>query len=111
MKKYRKKKKMNFAKKVWVLMEPFHRQLYLILFVTTLFETVRMGGPYIFGKILDLLIKSHGLISVQTALTIIIGLAGIRVVSLIIDYLNDIFVVRMLWQIEHYMSTKTFAKY
>lgn len=107
----RKQKKMNFAKKVWILMEPFHRQLWAILVITTVFETLRMGSPYIFGKILDLLIKSKGLISPETALYIIAGLAGVRFMSLLIDYVTDIFIVRMVWGIEHYVSTQTFAKY
>lgn len=112
MKQYkRKRKKMSFAKKVWLLMEPFHKQLFIILAITTLFETVRMGGPFIFGKILDLLIKTKGLITPETALVVIAGLAGVRVVSLAIDYLTDIFIVKLLWGIEHYISRQTFAKY
>ncbi len=70
-----------------------------------------MGGPFIFGRILDLLIRTKGLVSVETALTVVIGLAGVRLVSLIIDYLTDIFIFRMLWGLEHYISTKAFSKY
>ena len=53
--------------------------------VTIIFQVVRMAGPYIFGKILDLLITTGGLLTFQTAFFVVGGLIGVRILSLIID--------------------------
>ncbi len=106
----RSKKKMNFVQKIWHLMKPFHKELYYIVFITILFQTVRMGSPYIFGKILDLLISTKGLLSFSSVAYVIGGLIGIRVLSLILDYISDIVVVMLLWKSEQYISRKTFNK-
>ncbi len=106
----RSRKKMNFIQKVWKLMAPFHRDLYLIVLITVLFQVVRMAGPYIFGKILDLLISTKGLLTFQTAAFVIGGLIGVRILSLVIDYLIDIVLVRLLWKSEQYVSRATFNK-
>ena len=108
--KSKRKKKMNFIQKVWRLMTPFHRDLYLIFVVTIAFETIRMGGPFLFGKILDLLIKSNGFLSLNTALFVIGGLISVRLLSLVIDYLTDFAIVNLLWRSEQYISNATFNK-
>jgi ABC-type multidrug transport system fused ATPase/permease subunit len=104
------KRKMNFFTKLWKLLEPFHKGFFVIAFMSALFEIARMGGPFIFAMILDLLIKTKGLISVQTGLYIIAGLVGVRLFSLVIDYLTDIAIFRLLFRVENYISTKAFAK-
>lgn len=91
-------------------MKPFHRDLYVIVLITIVFQVVRMGSPYLFGKILDLLITSQGLLNLQTAAFVIGGLIGVRVLSLIMDYLIDIVLVRLLWKSEQYVSRQTFNK-
>ena len=91
-------------------MKPFHRDFYLIISVTIVFQVVRMAGPYIFGKILDLLISTKGLLTFQTAAFVIGGLIGVRILSLIIDYAVDIILVRLLWKSEQYVSRATFNK-
>lgn len=101
---------MNFIQKIWSLLKPFHRDFYSIILITTVFQIVRMGGPYIFGKILDLLISTKGLLTLQTAAVVIGGLIGVRVLSLAIDYLIDIVLVRLLWKSEQYVSRQTFNK-
>lgn len=101
---------MNFIQKIWRLLAPFHRELYVILILTAVFEVVRMGGPYLFGRILDLLIKSGGLLTVQSAAYVVAGLAGIRLISLIIDYVTDVVIMRTVWKSEHYLSTTAFNK-
>lgn len=106
----RSKKKMNFVQKIWLLMKPFHRDFYNIVGITIIFQVVRMAGPYIFGKILDLLISTKGLLTFQTAAFVIGGLIGVRVLSLVIDYLIDIVLVRLLWKSEQYVSRATFNK-
>ncbi|MDO8488828.1 MAG: ABC transporter ATP-binding protein, partial [Candidatus Omnitrophota bacterium] len=106
----RSKKKMNFLQKIWLLLKPFHRDFYSIVIITTVFQIVRMGGPYIFGKILDLLISTKGLLTFQSGAFVVGGLIGIRVLSLIIDYLIDIVLVRLLWKSEQYVSRETFNK-
>lgn len=103
-------KKMNFIQKVWLLMKPFHRDFYAIVLITIIFQIVRMGGPFLFGKILDLLISTKGLLNLQTAILVIGGLIGIRVLSLVIDYLIDIVLVGLLWKSEQYVSRATFNK-
>lgn len=109
-KKRRKMNKRGFIQKVWYLLVPFHKELLGITIITAAFETVRMGGPYIFGKILDLLINTNGNINTQTALYIVGGLAGVRLLSLIIDYITDILIIRLLWRSEQHVSTVAFSK-
>ena len=106
----RSRKKMNFMQKIWHLMKPFQRDFYLIVSITVVFQIVRMAAPYIFGKILDLLISTKGLLNFQTAIYVVGGLVGVRVLSLIIDYLIDIVIVRLLWKSEQYVSRQTFNK-
>lgn len=69
-----------------------------------------MAGPFMFGKILDLLISSKGLLTFQTAAFVIGGLIGVRVLSLVIDYVIDVVLVRLLWKSEQYISRATFNK-
>lgn len=109
---YRKKNntRMNFVQKIWLLLTPFHKDLYSIVLITTFFQVVRMAGPFIFGKILDLLIATNGLLTLQTAAIVIGGLVGVRVLSLMIDYALDIVLVRLLWKSEQYVSRETFNK-
>ena len=110
LKKKRKKQEMSFVKKVWRLLKPFHRQLYFIFAVTIFFEIIRMGGPYLFGRILDLLVKSNGVITLETALYVLAGLAGVRIISMIIDYIADWLILYLLFDTERYMSTLAFEK-
>ncbi len=91
-------------------MKPFHRDFYHIVLITTIFQIVRMAGPYFFGKILDLLISTNGLLNFQTAVYVIGGLIGVRILSLIIDYLIDIVLVGLLWKSEQFVSRQTFNK-
>lgn len=91
-------------------MKPFHRDFYNIVLITVIFQIVRMAGPYIFGKILDLLISTNGLLTFQTAVFVVGGLIGVRILSLIIDYLIDIVLVGLLWKSEQYVSRQTFNK-
>lgn len=101
---------MNFVSKVWRLLAPFHKQLYLITFITVLYELVRMAGPFFFGKILDLLVSTKGLISIETALTIVLGLAAIRVFYLTIDVFADIVIAKTSVGIDKIVSTGAFSK-
>jgi len=100
----------EFVQKVWRLMKPFHTHMYQILVITAVFQTVRMGGPYLFGKILDLLVKAQGVITLETALWVLGGLAGVRVISLIIDYITDYVIIQLLIKTESLISTKSFSK-
>lgn len=104
------KKNMKFIYKVWCLMAPFHHTLFLILGITAMFEIIRMGGPYLFGKILDLLIQSKGLLTTETIIYIVGTLVGVRLLSLIIDYITDLVIVRLIWDSEKYISTTSFNK-
>ncbi|MBI2314806.1 ABC transporter ATP-binding protein [Candidatus Daviesbacteria bacterium] len=106
----RSKKRMNFIQKIWLLMKPFHRDFYSIVAITVVFQVVRMIAPYLFGKILDLLISTKGLLTFKAAALVVGGLIGIRVLSLVIDYLIDIVLVRLLWKSEQYVSRQTFNK-
>lgn len=108
--KRKKMKKLGFFAKLWKLLSPFHKGFLLITIFTTLFEVARMGGPYIFAKILNLLVITNGMISVQTALLIVGGLIGVRLISLVIDYLTDIFIFRLLFRVENYISNTAFSK-
>ncbi len=112
MKKYGKRnvRRMNFIQKIWLLLKPFHKDLYSIVSITVVFQVVRMAGPFIFGKILDLLISTKGLLTFQTAVIVIGGLVSVRILSLIIDYVMDIVLVRLLWKSEQYISRETFNK-
>lgn len=106
----RSKKHMNFAQKMWRLLRPFHKDLYWILFVTAIFESLVMVGPFLFGKILDLLISTGGELTVKTILMVISGLAGVRLIVLLSDYVTDIIIVRLLWRAERFVSSVTFSK-
>lgn len=110
LKKDRKKTKVNFVIKVWRLLEPFHRDFKIIFVLTLLFEIVRMIGPYIFSRILDLIIKSNGIISVQTALFVVGGLIGVRVLALLIDIVADFTIARVSIAIDRFTATKAFEK-
>jgi ATP-binding cassette, subfamily B, bacterial len=101
---------MDFIKKVWRLMKPFHRNLFWLLLVTVLFELGILAGPFVFGKILDLLIASKGLLSFDTAVLVIGGLVGIRLFTLAMDYIRDILIVRLLWRSERHISTLAYNK-
>lgn len=101
---------MNFVQKIWLLLKPFHRDFYSIVLITIVFQIVRMAAPFLFGKILDLLILSKGLLNLQTAIYVIGGLIGVRILSLAIDYLIDIVLVGLLWKSEQFVSRQTFNK-
>lgn len=101
---------MNILQKIWLLLKPFHRDFYSIVAITIVFQVVRMAAPYLFGKILDLLISTNGLLTFKAAVFVIGGLIGIRLLSLVIDYLIDIVLVRLLWKSEQYVSRQTFNK-
>lgn len=103
-------KKMNFVQKIWRLMTPFHGGFYGIFLITATFELLRMGGPYLFGKILDLLVQTKGLLTLQTGLYVVGGLAGVRLVAIVIDYFTDITIARVLWKAEQHVSTSAFNK-
>ncbi|OGE31506.1 hypothetical protein A2631_00075 [Candidatus Daviesbacteria bacterium RIFCSPHIGHO2_01_FULL_44_29] len=110
MRQSKKVKSFNLVQKIWFILRPFHRAFLGIFIITAFFETIRLGGPYLFGRILDLLITSKGQLSLQVAAAVIAGLAGIRVISLIIDYLTDISIFRLLYQAEHFVSKASFSK-
>ncbi len=101
---------MNFIQKIWILLKPFHRDFYNIVAITTVFQIVRMAGPYFFGKILDLLINTKGLLTFETAVYVVGGLIGVRVLSLVMDYLIDVVLVGLLWKSEQFVSRQTFNK-
>src|SRR3989344_146939 len=105
-----KKVSTNFIPKVWRLLAPFKKDFYRILAITALFETIRLGGPYLFGKILDLLVRTKGILSLETALWVVGGLAGVRFLSILIDYITDYVIIKLLINIETHMSTRAFAK-
>jgi ABC-type multidrug transport system fused ATPase/permease subunit len=102
--------KMNFVQKVWKLLKPFHKTLYLILAITLVFEIIRQGGPWIFGKILDLLVQTGGNLTVENALLIVAGLAGVRLLTLFIDYSRDLVIELMLLKEHHHIATTAFSK-
>lgn len=101
---------MNLIQKIWFLLLPFHRDFYNIALITAVFQIVRMAGPYFFGKILDLLITSNGLLAFKTAAYVVGGLIGVRILSLVMDYLIDIVLVGLLWKSEQFVSRQTFNK-
>lgn len=102
--------RLEFIKKVWRLLKPFHRQLYLLSFVTALFELGILAGPFVFGKILDLLIATNGILSFEMAALVIGGLVGIRLFTLTMDYIRDVVIVRLLWKSERHISTLAYNK-
>lgn len=106
----RSKKRMSFIEKIWVLLKPFHKDFFVVVIITVVFQVVRMAAPYMFGKILDLLISSDGLLSLQTGAIVIGGLIGIRILSLVFDYLMDVILVGLLWKSEQFVSRSTFNK-
>src|SRR3989344_6162956 len=106
----RSRKRMNFIQKVWALMAPFHKELYFIAVISAIFESLVMAGPFFFCKILDLLIKSNGVLTAETLLFVVAGLAGVRLFVLLTDYLTDIFIVRLAWRAERYIGATTFSK-
>ncbi|MBI2011242.1 ABC transporter ATP-binding protein [Candidatus Daviesbacteria bacterium] len=101
---------MEFVKKVWKLLNPFHKRLYFIFFITVIFEAVRLTGPYLFGKILDLLVATKGLITIETAIVVLAGLGGVRVISLVIDHLADWIILNFLIKTERFISTSAYKK-
>lgn len=101
---------MDFIKKVWRLLEPFHKNLFLLTFITVLFELGILAGPFVFGKILDLLIATNGILSFQTAALVIGGLVAIRLFTLVMDYIRDVVTVRLLWRSEQHVSTLAYNK-
>lgn len=101
---------MDFIKKVWRLLRPFHKNLLVLSIVTALFELGILAGPFVFGKILDLLIATNGLLSFQTALLVIGGLVGVRLFTLAMDYIRDVIIVRLLWRSERHISTIAYNK-
>lgn len=101
---------MNFVHKIWLLLYPFRRDFWVIALITVVFQVVRMAGPFLFGKILDLLISSGGSLNIKTAAYIVGGLIGVRVFSLIMDYVVDIVIVGLLWKAEQFVSRQTFNK-
>lgn len=103
-------KRMEFIRKVWVLITPFHKDIYFIFAITTCFEIIRMGGPFLFGKILDLLVNSKGLISYDTAIFVVLGLAGVRIISLIIDHTTDWVILNLLIRSERHIATSAYKK-
>lgn len=99
-----------FLLKMWRLLRAFHRQLFVVFGVTLLFEAVRPGGPFLLGKIFDLIYSTQGRVSLRTGVMIIGLLVTIRVVSLSIDYVLDILIARLLWRAEKHISTESFSK-
>lgn len=105
-----KKTKLNFVFKLWKLLKPFHKDLYILVGMTALFELFLLSGPFIFGKILDLLIATNGLLTMRTAIIVVGGLAGSRFITMFIDYIVDILIVRLLWRSERYIQTASYDK-
>lgn len=108
-----KRKGMNqksLAQRIWYILKPFHKRFIGIFLITASFETIRLGGPFLFSRILDLLISTKGHLNLQTAVAVILGLAGIRVISLIIDYLTDVSIFSLLYKAELYVSRISFSK-
>lgn len=106
----KKNNNMNFIRKVWILMAPFHKDLYILTIVTTFMELFLLSGVFIYGKILDLLTASGGLINLKTALMVVGGLATARLLTMILDYLADVLIVKLLWKSERYLQTQAYEK-
>lgn len=101
---------MSFLHKVWWLLKPFHKHFYIIFLITAIFEAIRMAGPFFFGRILDLLVKSEGLLTFETAFYVVLGLAGVRITAQIIDYIADLIILRFLFDTEKFISTAAYEK-
>jgi ABC-type multidrug transport system fused ATPase/permease subunit len=110
MRKLTRKMNTNFIRKIWILMAPFHKDLYILITVTTFMELFLLSGIFIYGKILDLLTSTKGAISLQTAFLVIGGLATARLLTMLLDYLADILIVKLLWKSEHYIQTQAYEK-
>jgi ABC-type multidrug transport system fused ATPase/permease subunit len=106
----KKNNNMNFIRKVWILMAPFHKDLYILTIVTTFMELFLLSGVFIYGRILDLLTASGGLINLKTALMVVGGLATARLLTMILDYLADVLIVKLLWKSERYLQTQAYEK-
>lgn len=91
-------------------MKPFHKDFYHIVLITIVFQIFRMAAPFLFGKVLDLLITTNGALDWKTAGFIVAGLIGVRVLSLVMDYAIDIVVVFLLWKGEQFISRQSFNK-
>ena len=101
---------MIFIRKIWLLLVPFHRDLYILAIVTAFMELFLLAGIFIYGKILDILTAAKGAISWETALMVIGGLAAARLITMLLDYLADILVVKLLWKSEHHIQTVAYEK-
>lgn len=91
-------------------MAPFHKDLYILAVVTTFMELFLLSGIFIYGKILDLLTSTGGAITFQAALLVIGGLATARLLTMLLDYLADILIVKLLWKSEHHIQTVAYEK-
>jgi ATP-binding cassette, subfamily B, bacterial len=101
---------MDFLRKLLRLLQPFYKQLILLGVITLFFEVGILAGPFVFGKILDILIATNGLITFETAVYVIGGLVVIRLFTLVMDYIRDILIVRLLWRSERHISTIAYNK-
>lgn len=110
LKKQNKQKNMVFIRKIWLLLVPFHRDLYILAIVTAFMELFLLAGIFIYGKILDILTAAKGAISWETALMVIGGLAAARLITMLLDYLADILIVKLLWKSEHHIQTVAYEK-
>ena len=110
LKKQNKQKNMIFVRKIWLLLVPFHRDLYILAIVTAFMELFLLAGIFIYGKILDILTAAKGAISWETALMVIGGLAAARLLTMLLDYLADILIVKLLWKSEHHIQTVAYEK-
>ncbi len=100
----------SFVGKLWRLLTPFHKHFWQITIMTIFIEIGIVSGPYVFGKILDLLIATNGMLTLQTGLIVIGGLVGVRLFTLAVDYITDILIVRLLWKSERHISTSSYNK-
>jgi len=100
----------SFIPKLLRLLKPFHKDLYVLFFLWIFIEIGLLTGPYVFGKIIDLLFATRGVLDFQTLLLVIGGLAGVRLFTLIVDYIGDFLVVRLLWKSEKHISTIAYNK-
>ncbi len=91
-------------------MAPFHKDLYVLAIVTAFMELFLLAGIFIYGKILDILTAAKGAISWETALLVIGGLAAARILTMLLDYLADILIVKLLWKSEHHIQTVAYEK-
>src|SRR3989344_1138526 len=100
----------SFIPKLLRLLKPFHKDLYVLFFLWIFIEIGLLTGPYVFGKIIDLLFATRGVLDFETLLLVIGGLAGVRLFTLIVDYIGDFLVVRLLWKSEKHISTIAYNK-